>query len=140
MLLFSVFLRVFAAVCNYMIFVVLGGFWNFLSSIFLVRSFSCVIFDTPNLTTTGSKFILFYQEIICPRHSFDAMPFFTCLPKLFWWFMNFLFGLPIPGTNLYICLLILIIFLTNKEKHQIEVQFGKLNYWSAKDRKDDGKT
>ena len=99
MYLFFVFLRVYSAICNYLIFVVWGGLWNLFDYVFLLRSFGCTIFDTPSLTTfIGGQFSWYlHQESIGPHHSFDALSLFIlCLLLLFQWFMIFLSELPNP--------------------------------------------
>jgi hypothetical protein len=100
MFIFSVFLRVPSAVCNYLICMVWGGFWNLYGFVLLLGSFGCAIIDTPSHTAfIGGQFSWSpHQETIGPCHSFDVFVFFFFPVYLSYFsdFRSFLFGLLAP--------------------------------------------
>ena len=94
MLLFSIFLRVLVVICNYMIFVVLGGFWNSLSFVLylsldhlIVSSLTCQV-----LLPLAANFFGFTKKLYaCVIHlihcllSFFFFSFYLCNTPVPYW-------------------------------------------------------
>ena len=101
MFFFSIFLIVPSTVCNYLSYLVWGGFWNLYGSIFLLVSFGCVFVDISSVDISsltafiGGQFSWSsHQESINPQHY--LLYFMFSYSVFFCDFRNFLFGLPSP--------------------------------------------